>query len=1048
MYTRSGKAIVHGERYGRAAKEESTRQRRKRKLLRESAATSGDASILGSGTSPARRRTRLQAELEAALDTPPPSPKEPIALTAYAGTVQKKSERISRKLRTPRCTDYGRTRRYAFEGQGFLFCSACDSWDGLLPDASPRVSSTSKTFACTAKHTSYSHPTTMHKVNWTLLRTVDEEEFGEEHDNKKDSYLDDDGDDDSFTSDTSIHGSTAASDTDNTTVVAPTTTANELQVLEESEGEVQVGLNINNQPVNAGLVEERTVASLMDLLEEAQQEVARLKGRVLLLQEGMKTMTRKNKVLEEAAALQWQSVTSPGNVDVSASSGSRNQVFKNQIVGSINNVLRLYPRWKSRRTAPLVAQAVWGIDANQPELLKLSRNYFRSNVFTPFMIIKEMDLAGGTLSYEGIDVLRRVETSGLKRFRGSMIPSKSEIKRMASIVEWYAASRCPFVRKETANGEAIQFDYAKTMVCIMQAFRLDGVGKTRQLSIASSIDGASLTKNMSIVAGGIKVIDRAARCPLSGQLFLENPATMIAQSRRVCLPMMITAGRETKETVMEYDSMFTFLDNICCAETMPDELADYEPFECVCNCDLAAAWKLLGKGGAVKVHTLPCTGCATTSDELVTPNARLCGRWCYEHSLVDPEWLCYHKEMATPEHVATMKAEVSELLSAMGDALDEVLAASKMADSDVDIEVPLVASTRNPSSIHFISQSPGEIRSFSQLLSSELMIRDLDNGGSMEVRREKLRKSLQREATIAKLNREISHGDVRDGAYFLLMNTLPCILHMENRTGLKFLTMILIEGLSNAKKKLLYTDVNAEGVRVSRFVVDIQNIVNRSMIGSADDPCQWILPFDTKKKEIGPITMDNVRTRRVVDSLDTLVEFCVTDQTRASLWTLALNNYRTAMILLRKREDFTNTEIASYQQHADRFFQAWVKLWQKEGVTNYIHMIGSGHVAEYLYKWRNLHRYSQQGWEAMNSMIKTFFFRRTNHGGGVRGNSKKSRLIPIARWLQRRLIFLCGATEISIREYLVTNPMPKVFRTQEMILDGGDNQDDNDDVYE
>lgn len=279
MYTRSGKAIVHGERYGRAAKEESTRQRRKRKLLRESAATSGDASILGSGTSPARRRTRLQAELEAALDTPPPSPKEPIALTAYAaGTVQKKSERISRKLRTPRCTDYGRTRRSAFEGQGFLFCNACDSWDGLLPDASPRVSSTStKAFACTAKHTSYAHPTTMQKVNW-MLRTVDEEEFvGEEQDAEKDSYcLDDDGDDDSFTSeddDTSIHhGSTAASDTDNTTVAAPTTTANELQVLEESEGEVQAArLNINNQPAGSdtGLVEERTVASLKDLLEEA-----------------------------------------------------------------------------------------------------------------------------------------------------------------------------------------------------------------------------------------------------------------------------------------------------------------------------------------------------------------------------------------------------------------------------------------------------------------------------------------------------------------------------------------------------------------------------------------------------------------------------------------------------------------------------------------------------------------------------------------------------------------------------------------------------------
>ena len=112
------------------------------------------------------------------------------------------------------------------------------------------------------------------------------------------------------------------------------------------------------------------------------------------------------------------------------------------------------------------------------------------------------------------------------------------------------------------------------------------------------------------------------------------------------------------------------------------------------------------------------------------------------------------------------------------------------------------------------------------------------------------------------------------------------------------------------------------------------------------------------------------------------------------------------------------------------FFQAWVLLWQKEGITNYIHMIGSGHIAEYLFKWRNLYRFSQQGWEAMNSLIKIFFFRRTNHGGGVRGNSKKSRLIPIARWLQRRLIFLCRFSEEAIRRYAEDNPIPKDFRTQ------------------
>ena len=142
------------------------------------------------------------------------------------------------------------------------------------------------------------------------------------------------------------------------------------------------------------------------------------------------------------------------------------------------------------------------------------------------------------------------------------------------------------------------------------------------------------------------------------------------------------------------------------------------------------------KGGAAKVNTLPCTRCATESDALATPNGCLCGWWCYGHSLVNPEWKCYHKETATLEFVTSMKVEVAELLSVLGNALEEILTDLKMTDSDVDVELPLGVSTRNPSSIPFVLQSPGEIRSFLQLLSLELMIRDLDNRGGMEMRRE------------------------------------------------------------------------------------------------------------------------------------------------------------------------------------------------------------------------------------------------------------------------------------------------------------------------
>jgi hypothetical protein len=162
--------------------------------------------------------------------------------------------------------------------------------------------------------------------------------------------------------------------------------------------------------------------------------------------------------------------------------------------------------------------------------------------------------------------------------------------------------------------------------------------------------------------------------------------------------------------------------------------------------------------------------------------------------------------------------------------------------------------------------------------------------------------------------------------------------------------------------------------------------------------CQWNCPFHDKAKAVAPITMDNVCTRWIVSSLDELIDISVVDEGWKTLWTRANNNYQSAIVLLHKKEDFTNEQVASFQKQANIFFQSWVKLHGIEGVTNYIHMMGSGHFTEYLYKWKNLYRYSQQGWEAMNALIKTFYYHRTNHGGstGNKGTSKKSRLVPIA----------------------------------------------------
>ena len=258
------------------------------------------------------------------------------------------------------------------------------------------------------------------------------------------------------------------------------------------------------------------------------------------------------------------------------------------------------------------------------------------------------------------------------------------------------------------------------------------------------------------------------------------------------------------------------LDNLSDAATLPAAMEGFVPFSCMTNCDLSAQWKGLCKGGAAKVHTLPCTGCATESDALATPNATPCHRWCVDHSAADPDWRCFHKEMATPERMRSMKGEVEELVLTFERALVDILANSRMTRSEVELEMPKQGSLNDVASIHCCPQSASQAQSLSRLFTSELILRGLGFDGTLEERRKRLRLALKDVATIARLSKEIVHGEVKEGAYFLLMQTLQCILHMENRNGIKILSMLLVEGLSNAKNNLLFTNVNAEGSRVSQ----------------------------------------------------------------------------------------------------------------------------------------------------------------------------------------------------------------------------------------
>jgi hypothetical protein len=684
-------------------------------------------------------------------------------------------------------------------------------------------------------------------------------------------------------------------------------------------------------------------------------------------------------------------------------------------------------------------------------LLKKSKKILRDTVFTPYAILKSMDEHGGTLSYEGIKVLRKVESQGRTRFFGGLIPSDGAIRNAAAKVEKVGRVLCPFKMVRTKLGELLEFDYQKKFQLVHNRLGVGEVAKTRGLDTDLTFDGARLSDKENHLCGGFKVTDLLCRHPITGELLFrrageqeeDGTTLMNLQKRDYCFPLKMMFCRETKDSVEYFNDMFKFFEN--CGTEDTNTLTDgWKPLNVACTCDMSAQWKSLRKGAAKGQVKRPCHCCSRKGDQWAVPNPTRCSKWCQELHMNKPDsWKCFHHDMDTPENIAKKESEVESLKELLSATLADLQEQSKLDWKDHP-DVPAANAKSNKYSIHFVHRNPAEQLAFSTFVTDELRLRGLSVSGNLDRRRERLRESFRREAAVFEQIEELEHGQQRNGALFLLMQAIPCILHMENRVGIKMITMLLIRGLSNVKERVLYSQEGSVNKRIEMYIADVTKIVSTKMLGDEQGPAQWNFPYNPETKEIGALCIENGKMRKVLERLELIVDISFNtdiadaEQYDPIKWKAALPLIRSAMVKVRSRKEFTNDMIGSFQADVDEFFQIWVDLHGLEGVSNYIHLLGAGHISVYLHQWKNIYKHSQQGWEALNSLIKTFYYRRTQRGGAAnQGKGRKSKLLPIARWLQRRTIWLAGYTEDSIQSFLEDNNLTDtIFRPVEFEVEG------------
>jgi hypothetical protein len=222
-----------------------------------------------------------------------------------------------------------------------------------------------------------------------------------------------------------------------------------------------------------------------------------------------------------------------------------------------------------------------------------------------------------------------------------------------------------------------------------------------------------------------------------------------------------------------------------------------------------------------------------------------------------------------------------------------------------------------------------------------------------------LRQFLVVEVQIERIMQSISRGEEgKEAAQILISQVIICVMHLENRVGEKLITVLLALGAKSYQKRHTRGLLN--------LASSIQRIVNTRILGTIIRPKQWKMPLGKKNDTILKVSLSNKKTRQFMENIGVLIDYIFhhpEDTKKRNTRHYLCGKYCEAMEILQLRREYTDEDIELFQQKIDEFFIAYAERSGagKEGITNYIHMLGSGHKKYYMKVHRNLYKYSQQG---------------------------------------------------------------------------------------
>ena len=674
--------------------------------------------------------------------------------------------------------------------------------------------------------------------------------------------------------------------------------------------------------------------------------------------------------------------------------------------------------------------------------------HYKEQIFNPYLLLKQMDLSNHVLSLSAIELLRSMVPVDKGSHR-NLFPSSSSIQLVAAIVSKRGRLEVPYVSDhlppDLGGGERVVWDPGKVLQLVVVATGLSKMAKTEHVEFSVGMDGTRLYPGATLVVGGIKNNSPYGHTPITKipNTKLNHDGTYFTGTQS-CENQIVTQICIASETKALMKSEFVALLLLYKAETLAATkkltstilVGIYLAFVLAIEGDLSGHWKCNGVGGAAKVANNPCHCCLVTTASLLSysHNYVEC-QWCSElerigwvsqDEFAGKEFKCLHRKMLNTKLLPTLKQQLQDTKLLL--PRDYVF-----ASEPAHLRAPL--DFNNPTSIDVVSAvnicydinniTSQEENSYFGSVVHDLLIRGQPPGfrtTSLEAQAD-LRAIMVLEKTITRVEAEILfiENNAANSAY-LTENACPCSLHLEMRIMLKLATTIIRDGLKRACYNSR-TDLQAAKAYVAR----VESVLKTQILGKVGRPHSYTIPFVAKDRVISDLNMSNGPCRKILDKFDLLIDVCITEsgekdnglsvQGEVDQWKLAIGHYRKGLHILLSKVDCSVSQILVMQNNFDMFAQIIIfKLgYDKEIVTNYMHLIYTGHMAEYMVHLKCLYRHSQQGWEHLMGNLKQYCFRRSNRGGG---KGSGNRLEAIIHHRSRLFGYMTGETLDEMKQKL------------------------------